>query len=542
MRMRMRGGAALGVVLAASLTLSACASGSSNTSSSGTPGASNGAPTGSITVNGSEPENPLIPTSTNETGGGNVVDAMWTGLVKYDVKTGAPINAMAESITSTDFINWTIKIKSGWTFQDGTPVTSKSFVDAWNYGAFGPNAQQNQYFFEPILGYKDVSDAKATVKTMSGLKVVDDTTFTVQMSAPNSVFPVQVGYSAFDPMPASFFADPKAFASNPIGNGPFKFVSRTPSQSIKLTAYDAYKGDKPKVKDVEFKIYQSLDAAYADVVANNLDVIDSIPSAALIGDKWKTELAGRQVAQPVAVFQSIALPFYDPKFKNPNLIKALSEAIDRTAVIKVAFAGNRQPADGWVVPGTDGYTPNVCGDTCVFNPDQAKKDLAAAGGWTGVLTLAYNADGGHKTWVDATCVSIKNTLGIDCQGKPYPEFGPFRKAINAKQMTGMFRTGWQADYPSIQNYLEPLYATGASANDGSYSNPDFDAALKAAAALPLDQANKKYAEAEKLLASNVPVIPMWFGQLNGGWSTKVSNVAFNWQGRVDLSAITANAS
>ena len=35
----------------------------------------------------------------------------------------------------------------------------------------------------------------------------------------------------------------------------------------------------------------------------------------------------------------------------------------------------------------------------------------------------------------------------------------------------MFRTGWQTDYPSIENFLEPLYATGASANDGRWSNP-----------------------------------------------------------------------
>jgi oligopeptide transport system substrate-binding protein len=537
MRIRMRGSAAVGVVLAASLALTACGGSSSSTPSETS--SAGGAPKGAITVNGSQPENPLIPTATNETGGGNVVDAMWTGLVKYDVKTGAPKNAMAESIESTDLTNWTIKIKTGWTFHDGTPVTSASFVDAWNYGAFGPNAQNNQYFFEPIAGYKDVSDAKATTKTMSGLKVVDATTFTVQLTAPLSVFPVVVGYSAFDPMPASFFKDPKAFAAKPIGNGPFQFVSATPSQNIKITAYDGYKGDdKPKVKDVEFKIYQSLDAAYADVVSNNLDVLDAMPSTALIGDRWKTELTGRSVTASIATIATISVPFYDAKFKNPLLIKAISEAIDRDAVIKVALAGNRTKADGWVVPGTDGYIENACGEACVYNAEQAKKDLAAAGGFTGVLTLAYNADGGHKEWVDATCVSIKNALGVDCQGKAFPEFGPFRAEVNAKKMTGMFRTGWQADYPSIQNYLEPLYATGASANDGGYSNPEFDAALKAAAQLPLDQANAKYGEAEKLLATSLPVIPMWYGQLQGGWSTKVENVNFNWQGRIDLVSIS----
>jgi hypothetical protein len=76
---------------------------------------------------------------------------------------------------------------------------------------------------------------------------------------------------------------------------------------------------------------------------------------------------------------------------------------------------------------------------CIYDAAKAKASLEKAGGYEGPLTLAYNADGGHKEWVDAACVSIKNTLGIDCQGKPYPEFGPFREAVTTKSMTGMFR-------------------------------------------------------------------------------------------------------
>ena len=60
---------------------------------------------------------------------------------------------------------------------------------------------------------------------MSGLKVVDDTTFTIQTSEAVSNLPVRLGYSAFAPMPDSFFADPKAFEKKPIGAGPFKIDS-----------------------------------------------------------------------------------------------------------------------------------------------------------------------------------------------------------------------------------------------------------------------------------------------------------------------------
>ncbi len=66
------------------------------------------------------------------------------------------------------------------------------------------------------------------------------------------------------------------------------------------------------------------------------------------------------------------------------------------------------------------------------------------------------------------------------------------------------------DYPSIENFLAPLYATGASSNDSDYSNPKFDAKLKEAAAAPsLDEANKLYQEAEAILGEDLPVMPMW---------------------------------
>ena len=56
---------------------------------------------------------------------------MWSGLVSYDPRTGGPVNAAAESVTSDDRKVWTVKLKPGGRFQDGSPVTSTSFTDAW---------------------------------------------------------------------------------------------------------------------------------------------------------------------------------------------------------------------------------------------------------------------------------------------------------------------------------------------------------------------------------------------------------------------------
>ncbi len=102
-----------------------------------------------MTINGCEPQNPFIPSNTNETCGGTSLDQMFTGLVSYEPETAAPYNAVAQEFATEDNQTWTITLNEDYTFHDGTPVTAQSFVDAWNWSAYGPNAQLNTYFFGP---------------------------------------------------------------------------------------------------------------------------------------------------------------------------------------------------------------------------------------------------------------------------------------------------------------------------------------------------------------------------------------------------------
>src|SRR5271154_6923425 len=142
-----------------------------------------------VIVNAGEPQNPLIPTNTNDSNGDRIVDRLFAGLMSYDAK-GAPTLEVAQSIETTDDINYRITLKPGWKFTDGSPVTAHSFVDAWNYGALSTNAQLQQSFFSPIQGYDAVAASKPVTPNMSGLQVVDDLRFTVRLKAPTIDFTV----------------------------------------------------------------------------------------------------------------------------------------------------------------------------------------------------------------------------------------------------------------------------------------------------------------------------------------------------------------
>jgi oligopeptide transport system substrate-binding protein len=267
-----------------------------------------------------------------------------------------------------------------------------------------------------------------------------------------------------------------------------------------------------------------------------------VPTSALQGAKYEADFGDRAVNAPIAASQFLELPKYHDEYTNPKLRQAISMAIDRKLIIEKIFSNTRVPMNGWVNPNVGGYKPDQCGEFCTFNPTRAKDLLREAGGFTGELSIAYNADAAHKEWVEATCNSIQTTLGITCVGKPFPTFGEFRSIVNAHQMASMWRSGWQADYPFIENWLTPLLRTGGSSNDGLYNNPAFDAQLqKADGTRDLEQAAREYQAAEAMLAAEMPTIPLWHSAQQSVWSERLSNVVINIFGELELSSVEVKA-
>lgn len=228
-----------------------------------------------VTVGTLEPTH-LIPG--NASGAFEVLSTLFTPLVGT-ASDGSIKYLQAESVTPSDGSRvWTIKIRPGWKFHNGEPVTAQSYARGWNMTAYGPNAHTNTGQLSNIAGYGDLNptSGKPTAKKLSGVQVVDDTTLRVTLSKPDSQFPYQLtgNQLGFYPLPKAALEDPEAYDLKPIGNGPYEMDGRWQhNEQIPVKKYPEYKGPgKSHIDNISFKIYSNIETAYTDVQAGSLDL------------------------------------------------------------------------------------------------------------------------------------------------------------------------------------------------------------------------------------------------------------------------------
>jgi ABC-type oligopeptide transport system substrate-binding subunit len=469
----------------------------------------------------------LIPSAANDSESNQVITEVYRGLVDYTVE-GEVINAMAESIESDDNTTWTVRVAQGHSFTNGEPVNADAFIRAWNFAAYGPNAQEGAYFYNRIVGFDEVQADPPEAEELAGITKVDDYTFTVELKAPFAGFPATVGYMAYFPLAQECLDDVDACNELPIGNGPYLMESAWEHDvQVVLVKNEDYQLEDPGNADrIVFRIYESEDAAYAAFRGGELDVIDSVPSARVAEAQAQYPDGFFEVANNSLTY--LGIPWYDDRFADVRLRQAFSLAIDRQAIIDAVFDGRSRPATGWVSPLFDGYREGIC-DVCQYDPDRARDLFEQAGGFDGTLELVANAGAGHELWMQALGDQLRENLGIEYTLDVSQQFAEYLEFLEAQQSPGPFRLGWGPDYPVIETYLTALYGTGQSSNYSFYSNPEFDELVVQGDAAPtLEEAITIYQQAEDIVAQDVVTIPMWWGTQTVLYNPEtVSELVFN---------------
>ncbi|QBR73507.1 peptide ABC transporter substrate-binding protein [Microbacterium sediminis] len=415
----------------------------------------------------------------------------------------------AESVESDDQQTWTITLRDGWTFHDGTPVTAQDYVDSWNWVAYGPNAAENSGQLVGIQGFDEVNAPEPTAETMSGLKVIDDLTFEVTLKVPDSQFPIQLsqGQTATFPMPASAFDDMDAYNAHPIGNGPFEMAADyVEAETVTVTAYDDFAGEEPTVDEIDFVPYVDTATAYTDVQAGNLDIV-FVPASRLA--QAEADFGDHFMAFDAPGISFLGLSLWEERFSDVRVRQALSMAIDRETINEQLYAGIYTPATAWTPVVEAGTPEGLCGEFCEYDPEAAAALLEEAGGFEGPLEIVYPGGSGLDELYNAIANNLRQNLGIDAVATPTADWAEFAERRTAGDISGAFFSRWGALYPSQQATMRELYLeTGGCDNCVAWYSDEVAAGLQEADANPSTDGSA-YAAVQEIIQDNFPVPPLF---------------------------------
>lgn len=471
----------------------------------------------------------------------NVDNAVFSPLTRVDPDTGDLENLVAESIESEDQLNWTITIGEGWTFHDGSLVTAQSFADSWNLSADPSHALDGNSRMAVFDGYEEMNPSGGgapSADTLSGVRVVDDRTLEVTLNSPNSLLPYVLSGTAYSPIPAGAADDLAAFATNPVGNGPFRVAEGGWSigdQDIHLERYDDYAGPVAGVAEINLRVYQPTANPFTDLEAGQIDV------ALVDGDdliRAREDMPSQVVDVELPALMYLAFPTYDDRFADQRIREAISLAIDREAIVDSLLSGIAEPATGIGPSGLVGADRSECA-SCRFDPEQARQLLAEAGGWTGPLTLVTFQDSVNDRVLQAISNQVSENLRLDEVEIVSQPIGQVYDALRAEQAQGPTLLYAGVTYPHVYAMANALLASGASLNLSGYDDATFTAMLgEATAAQDPEDADSLAAAAATYGLSSTPVAPLYYPTAGLVHSEDVEGTTHEFLGGVNLAGLT----
>ena len=453
----------------------------------------------------------LDPPNASESEGIQIVRQLWDGLFTYDPVTLETKPELCDKYeVSDDGLVYTFYIKKGVKFHSGKELKAEDFVYSWTRAVLKENAASLAYFLEPIVGYDECQDGSSA--EFKGVKALDDYTLQVTLKYPYADFINTLGHVAFYPVNKESIekAGNKA-GEMPDGTGPFKFVKWEHDQYIELVRNEDYYGQKACLDGAKYIIIPDDQTAFLEFQAGNIEETN-IP----IG-QVKAVQADPQWKDGVIIHPMLGLYYYginmDTKpFKdNLALREAINYVIDRQNICDTLKEGVSTPATGIVPPGIPGFQENAMGYT--FDLEKAKAKLAEAGYPEGkglpTISLAYFTEATYNAVIAEAIQSDALKIGINIKLDGY-EYGTFSDKAQKGELS-VFVHGWQADYPTMDSFLYPLFYSKSADNFIGYNNPEVDKLLiEARSTIDKDQRIAKYREVEKIILKDAAIAPIYF--------------------------------
>ena len=286
--------------------------------------------------------------------------------------------------SASDGSSMTFHLRGNALWHDGTPLTSEDV--AWTYHMYlnGETGSKRTGVLALIAGGEEYTKGEAD--SVTGIVAVDDRTIRFEQAFPNILFLAQTTYPILpkhllgDTLPIDL-AQNKFFFDEPLGSGPFKFVSYIPDQRIELEANDDYYFGRPKIDREIISVIKSPDAVQIALQRGeiHLPIFDG-------GENASTEQFQAFIQDPrftVSASKGTTLISYAFNSRRDDLVndkmrQAFLHALDRQRLVDTFAQGNGSIFNSFLVHGW--YQLPDWSDKYPYDPDKARQ-LIAESGW-----------------------------------------------------------------------------------------------------------------------------------------------------------------
>ncbi|QQJ53606.1 ABC transporter substrate-binding protein [Staphylococcus pseudintermedius] len=522
------------------VVLSACGKNANETSNTSNKTGKSDAKGGTLTVGIAEPpEGNFQSIFTGSTGDSNVIDFFNDSLIDVgdDLKIKPKILSWEKD--KNDDLKYTFKVKKGIQWQDGNPFTINDWVFTLETLA-DPDYDGPRYSGVAVIqGAEEKRNGQAD--RISGIKKIDDYTaeITFKEHKANNLLELwtsaPISEKVFKDIPVKDMAKSDAVRKNPIGIGPYKVKRIVDGESVELVKNKDYWRGEPNIDNINLRVVEQTSMTQA-LENGDIDMATiTAPIAKEIKDSGSENLQLLQAPSTSYAIVGFVLNDYDkkaqkigkerPKYQDKKLRQAMAYAINRKEWIDAFYYGYGKPLNG-LIPSAH-WSGAKEGDVKEYKYDVDKaKQLLDEGGYKDKDGDGFREDPQGKPFV----VNLKHYAGSNPTFEPrtaalkgywekvglktkveMEEFGKYSSDLekSSKDMEVYFRTWQQGSDPDPSE----LYRSTALWNESRYNNPKADKILDEAVDTKVvgddnDKRKEKYLEWQKIMAEDVPVIPI----------------------------------
>ncbi|MHA0029771.1 glutathione ABC transporter substrate-binding protein GsiB [Bordetella bronchiseptica] len=438
----------------------------------------------------------LDPYNTNSTLNQAAGKAYYEGLFEFDKDLKIQKLLATDYEVSADGLVYTIKLRDGIKFHDGTDF----------------NAEAVKVNFDRVANPENRLSRYTQFNRVAKTEVVDPHTVRITLKEPFSAFINALAHpAAMMISPAALQKYGKEIGFHPVGTGPFKFVEWKPAEYLKVEKFDGYwRKGYPKVDTLTFRTVTDNNTRAAVVQTGEAQFAFPIPyeQAAVLARNDKLDVVDHKNS---IMARYLSMNTRVKPFDNVKVRQAINYAINKQALAKVAFNGYATVVDGVVPQGVDfaykiGQWP--------YDPAKARALLKEAGypnGFETSLWSVYN-DGTSVKAVQflqqqLAQVGIKASVEVLESGQRVQRVQQVQKPEDAK--VRMYYAGWSSSTGEADWGLRPLLSTAAFPpvmnNISYYSNPKVDDSLmKALATTDRSEKAELYKSAQETIWNDAP--------------------------------------